>query len=176
MKGRQQKLRLIAFRNSLGLTRIELSKLLLVVYDTWGSYENGCSEPTLTFWLKMKSGADQNNIHLDESLFYQKVKKEDKEITFTTNSLKELREKLGLSREVISKECKITSNAWGRYERGERGLLASTYFRIKDYSLGHGVELLPPPPPPIKSEGVDRIEVFEPECYVKPSLRLCLQR
>lgn len=171
MKGRQQKLRLIAFRNSLGLTRIELSKLLLVEYDTWGSYENGCSEPTLTFWLKMKSGADQNNIHLDESLFYQKVKKEDVGITFTATSLLELRAHLLLSQEAIAKECGITYRTWGRYERGESELLASTYFHIRDYARAHGVELLP-----FIKEVVDKIEVFEQECYVKPSLRLCLQR
>lgn len=171
MKGRKQKLRLLAFRKSLNLTQSELAALLSIKQAVWSHYELGHSEPTLTQWLKMKSSADYNNIILNESLFYQEVKKEDTEVTFTTTSILRLRTHLNLSQEVIAKECGITYRTWGRYERGESELLASTYFHIRDYAREHGVELLP-----FIKEVVDKIDVFVQECYVKPSLRLCLQR
>lgn len=175
MKSRNQKLRLIEFRSSLGLTKLELSKLLGIDQEVWSHYETGGVEPRLSQWLKMKSSAEQNNIPLDKSLFYQESKKEDSEITFTTNSLLELRTHLGLSQEVIAKESGITYRTWGRYERGETELLASTYFKIRDYAQQRGIDLLPPSLVSIKKADKPQV-IFANECFQKPSLRLCLQR
>ena len=146
MRNKEQSRRLVDFRKSLNMTALEFATRCGVSGGAWSQYEQGRVEPTLETLLRMKSCANKNNIHLDDSLFSSGVKKdnEDVEITFTTNSLIGLREKLGLSREIISKECGITSNAWGRYERGERGLFASTYFRIRAYARQHGVDLQTP--------------------------------
>ena len=144
MKNKEQIKILTEFRNSLGLSQTAIAKLLGIDSQLWSSYENGRREPTLALWLRMKDSAINNSIQLNESLFYSELKKEHDEISFATHSLIELRTHLGLSQGNIASNCGITYRTWGRYERGETELLASTYFKIRDYARQHGVDLQTP--------------------------------
>lgn len=183
-KSSEQRRKIIEFRNKLGLNLSELSNKLGLDSSMFSGYELGRREPTLASWLRMKENAERNHLDLDESLFYQKKKKEEeKEVTFTTQSLLKLRLHLGLSQGEIAELCNITYRTWGRYERGESELLASTYFKIRDVARQRGVELKTPIILEEKEEKIvkeKKVRVRNEgrivDLYETPSLQLFLQR
>lgn len=183
-KSSEQRRKIIEFRNKLGLNLSELSNKLGLDSSMFSGYELGRREPTLASWLRMKENAERNHLDLDESLFYQKEKKEEeKEVTFTTQSLLKLRLHLGLSQGEIAELCNITYRTWGRYERGESELLASTYFKIRDVARQRGVELKTPILLEEKEENIvkeKKVRVRNEgrivDLYETPSLQLFLQR
>lgn len=138
---------LIDFRNHLGMNHTEFAKHFGLVQGAWGNYEQGRREPTFLVFKRMRLYAKQYGIELPDSLFSKEVKKEQSEsdeveTTFTTKSLKEMREYLGMNQDQIAKELGISYRTLGRYERGDSKPLASTWFKIKCYARQHGIDLL----------------------------------
>lgn len=164
--------RLTEFRKSLGLSALELSTICGVDNDYWYYYERGKAETHLQSFLRMKELANQEGIDLDEYLFCEEQKKEVTGLHFTeVSSLRELRERLGLSQEAIAKACGITYRSWGRYERNDTDMLISTFIKIRDYARSCGIEWVAKSVEIKKNTGKVITEFYE-----KPSLRMCLQR
>ena len=170
MKNKEQSRRLIEFRKSLGMTATEVSNKCSVSSGVWSQYESGRIEIHLQSFLRMKESANKYGIDLDEYLFCSEQKKELEinQITYLlVYSLKELREQLNLSQEIIATHCEVSHRTWGRYEREETDMLISTFIKIREYARINGLELV--------IEKKAPLVILANECYKKPSLRLCLQ-
>lgn len=62
-------------------------------------------------------------------------------ITNTSQRIKELRTKLGLSMRSFSNELKISNNTFSNYESGKRKPSIETCYKIISYAKKHGIPI-----------------------------------